>query len=363
MDFPTHIDEISKRFSSINPRLYATTRNFGDGAVTKLSPYISRGVISTRQVYDYILSLETPWHEAEKLIQELAWRDYWQHVWIAKGEAIHTDLKSLQSPVSNYEIPKAILNACTGIEVVDEAIKELYNTGYMHNHMRMYIASVCCNIAHCHWLEPAKWLYAHLLDGDSASNQLSWQWVAGTFSNKKYYANQDNINKFFRSEQKDTFLDVHYESFDKLDIPDILSETAPLEIDYLLPKVNDNSALKDQNSLIYNYYNIDPWWHKGEKFQRILLLEPSKFERNRVSSKCITFALELSKNIPDIKLFVGEFEELFEYIQTDKIRYKEHPLNSNYSGFEEPRDWLSSVDGYFPSFFSFWKKCKKELLQ
>ncbi len=115
--------------------------------------------------------------------------------------------------------------------------------------------------------------------------------------------------------------------------------------------------------MIYNYYNIDPFWHEGEDFQRILLLEPSKFGTKQVSSKCITFAKKLSKNIPDIKLYVGEFEELLKYIHPDKLRYKEHPLNSNYSGFEESREWLSSVNGYFPSFFSFWKKCKKELLQ
>lgn len=86
MKFSTKIDDIHAQIATIDPKLYAKTRNFGNGAVTKLSPYISRGVISTRYVYKYILSLEKPWHETEKLIQELAWRDYWQQVWIAKGE-------------------------------------------------------------------------------------------------------------------------------------------------------------------------------------------------------------------------------------------------------------------------------------
>jgi deoxyribodipyrimidine photo-lyase len=349
--------------SQINPSLYSKTRNFGDGAVTKLGPYISRGVISTRQVYEHVLSMETPWIEAEKLIQELAWRDYWQQVWIAKGDAVLTDLKNPQKRISNYQIPTAIINACTGIEVVDAAIKELYISGYMHNHMRMYIASICCNIAHSHWLEPARWLYSNLLDGDIASNHLSWQWVAGAFSNKEYFANQDNINKFFRSEQKNTFLDVDYSLFDKIETPEILCKTMPFEIDLYLPEMKNPSLIKNEDSLIYNYYNIDPSWHEKEKFQRILLLEPSKLKRYRLSPKCINFALELSKNIPDIKLYVGEFEELLKCISPNKIIYKEHPLNSNYRGLKEAREWLSSVNGYFPSFFSFWKKCKRELIK
>ncbi len=229
--------------------------------------------------------------------------------------------------------------------------------------MRMYVASICCNVAKSHWLEPSRWLYANLLDGDIASNQLSWQWVAGAFSNKKYYANQDNINHFFSNSQKKTFLDIDYACFDNIKIPKILCETMPLEIITQLSELKNLLHLEDQDSLIYNYYNLDPSWHKGEKFQRILLLEPSIFKKYPVSSKCINFAIELSQNIPNIKIYVGEFEELLNQISLEKIHYKEHPLNTNYKGVEEPRDWLTNVNGYFPSFFSFWKKCKKELMQ
>ena len=309
------------------------------------------------------MSLGVPWYESEKMVQELAWRDYWQRVWIAKGDAIHTDLKNTQKQISNYQIPQAVVNATIGINALDHAINELYNSGYMHNHMRMYIASICCNIAKSHWLEPSRWLYANLLDGDIASNQLSWQWIAGTFSNKKYYANQDNINHFFKSEQKNTFLDIEYALIDKIETPKILSETIPLEMNSHLPELKNPPLIQNQDSLIYNYYNIDPSWHKESKYQRIFLLEPSKFKIHPVSSKCINFAIKLSENIPDIKLFVGEYEELLKHVSPEKINYKEHPLNYNYKGCEEPRDWLSNVTGYFPSFFSFWKKCKIELTQ
>ena len=291
-------------------------------------------MISTRQVYEHIISLENAKENSEKLIQELAWRDYWQQVWIAKGDAIHKDLKQEQKPISNYQV---------------------------HNHMRMYVASICCNMAHSHWLIPARWMYAHLLDGDIASNQLSWQWVAGAFSKKKYYANQENINRFFYSSQQGTFLDVPYESFGNMEMPEVLKETTSFDVDLCLLKGERLEVLENQSSLIYNYYNLDPNWHKGEDFQRILLLEPSHFDKYPVSQKCIDFVIGLVGNIQGIQLFVGEFDELLAQISAEKIIYKEHPLNRHYQGHQEPREWLSTVTGYYPSFFSFWKKCKKEL--
>lgn len=301
------------------------------------------------------------WQAMEKLVQELAWRDYWQLIWLAKGEAIHTDLKTPQDPITNRQIPKAVLHARTGIQAVDAAIRNLYATGYLHNHMRMYIASICCNVANSHWLAPARWMYAHLLDGDLASNQLSWQWIAGTFSSKKYYANQENINRFFNSKQKNTFLDIGYEEFNTLAPPPVLRETCPFQMVSNLPKCPQPALQANQTTLIYTYYNLDPSWHEGEEAQRILLLEPSLFERHPVNRKGIDFALALARNIPGIKSFAGEFHELEKQLTPGKIIYKEHPLNRHFKGHAEPREWLSTVTGDFPSFFAFWKKCKKEL--
>jgi deoxyribodipyrimidine photo-lyase len=346
----------------IQPDQYAATRNFGDGAVTHLSPYISRGVISTRDVYEHLTTLDLPWQKIEKLVQELAWRDYWQQVWVAQGEAIHSDLKNPQTPVSNHHIPTAVIKASTGIHAVDNAIRELYQTGYMHNHMRMYVASICCNVAHSHWLTPARWMYAHLLDGDLASNQLSWQWVAGSFSNKKYYANQDNINKYFHDSQKHTFLDVEYAQFNTLAIPDALSETVPFSLATQLPHINRPTLQNDKVTLIYNYYNLDPTWHQSEDVQRLLLLEPTIFSKYPVKPYCIDFALNLAKNINGIEVFVGEFDDLLKMVDQEHLHFKEHPLNRHYKGHEETRKWLSHVTGYFPSFFAYWKKIKKELM-
>ncbi len=227
--------------------------------------------------------------------------------------------------------------------------------------MRMYVASICCNIGKSHWLNPSRWMYANLLDGDLASNQLSWQWVAGAFSNKKYYANQDNINNFFNSTQKNTFLDVEYSEFETIQTPEELLITEEFKLITQLPENLNSYINKNQKTLIYNYYNLDPNWHKEEEFQRIFILEPSIFKKYPVSKKCIDFALKLSENITGIKIFVGEFNELTKIINSENIIYKEHPLNSQYEGKEEPREWLSNTEGYYSSFFSFWKKCKKTL--
>lgn len=359
--FPTTYAEIEQRIRCIDPVKYGKTRNFTDGAVSYLSPYISRGVISTKQVLHRLLSQGYRPYAIEKFIQELAWRDYWQQIWIAKGSGINGDLKNEQSPISNTKIPKAIVNARTGISAIDTAITQFYKTGYLHNHLRMYIASISCNMAQSHWRVPAKWMYYHLLDADWASNALSWQWVAGANSHKKYYANQDNINKYCYTQQKNTFLDVSYEAFGTLSVPGVLRETFLPELKTPLPSPIPLSIDDSIPTLIYNLYNLDPLWKKDETANRILVLEPSHFKAYPVSQKTIDFVLALSKNIDGIKVYVGEFNTLVKTYALKNIFFKEHPLNTHYQGIEEERDWMFNVKGYYSSFFSFWKKCKKEL--
>jgi deoxyribodipyrimidine photo-lyase len=80
-----------------------------------------------------------------------------------------------------------------------------------------------------------------------------------------------------------------------------------------------------------------------------------------VSQKTIDFIIDLSKNIENMQLYVGEFNELTTAYKFRSIYYKEHPLNKHYKGIETKRDWIFSVRGYYPSFFAFWKKCKKEI--
>jgi len=361
-NFPTDYKAILQKIAKIDPIAYGSSRNYLDGAVSYLSPYISRGVISTKFVYETLLTRGFRPGVILKFIQELAWRDYWQQVWIAKGNAINEDLKNTQAPIVTNGLSSAIHSAKTGVDVIDNAINQFYKTGYLHNHVRMYIASMACNIAQNQWKHPAQWMYYHLLDADWASNALSWQWVAGANSNKKYYANQENINNFSYSKQTNTFLDVSYDDFDNLPIPEVLLPSEIVAITTPLPEPKPiviNTALP---TLIYNFYNLDPSWKSELSANRILLLEPSHFKQYPVSQKSIDFMLDLSKNIAHIQVFVGEFSELKTLYAIDNIYYKEHPLNNHYQGIEEERDWMFTVKGYSPSFFAFWKKCKKEII-
>lgn len=363
MQFPKAYSDIIERIDQIDPVSYCKTRNFIDGDVTRLSPYISRGVVSTKLVMKHVLDKGYSPYHIEKFLQELAWRDYWQQVWIEKGDSINNDLKNEQTEVANFEMPKALTEANTGIEAIDRAIMEYYDHGYLHNHIRMYIAAIACNIGHSHWRTPARWMYYHLIDGDWASNALSWQWVAGSNANKKYVANQANINRYCHTHQKNTFLDVPYEAFEKMEIPAQLIPTHDPDLVTPLPFRSAIAIDPSKPTFIYNYYHLDPTWRKDQEANRILLLEPSKFEAYPVAKNGIEFALGLSANIPGIQVYVGEFDELKLEVATSEIRYKEHPLNYNYEGEEDPREWMFSVKGYFPSFFAFWKKCRKELKQ
>ncbi len=358
--FTTNYEEILNLISNIDPVKYGQTRNYIDGAVTKLSPYISRGLISTKQIAQAILDKGYKPHLIESFLKELAWRDYFQQIWIDKRNTIDNDLKQAQSNVLNNQIPNSIITHNTGIIAIDNAIKDLYITGYMHNHLRMYVASLCCKIAHCHWHQCAKWMYYHLLDADWASNALSWQWVAGSFNNKKYYANQQNINKFCYTNQNNTFLDVTYDRFENIDLPSELQDLVSIKLNTNLPQINTFEIDNNLPSCIYNFYNLDCKWLNNMNSNRILLLEPSFFKKYPASDKTIKFILDLSKNINNIQVFVGEFNDLFKNIESSKIHYKEHPTNLHYKGIEHCRDWMfEDIKGYYPSFFSYWKKCKQ----
>jgi deoxyribodipyrimidine photo-lyase len=365
--FPTDYDSIIDRINKIDPVQYGKTRNFIDGAVTYLSPYISRGVISVKQVQDVVLAKGHLPAIIEKLNQELVWREYFQRVWQAKGDALFQDIKQPQADVLHHQMIKAIIDARTGISAIDRIIQEFYETGYLHNHVRMYLASIACTIGKAHWSAPAQWMYHFLLDGDLASNTCSWQWVAGSFSSKKYYCNQENINRYTYSQQRNTFLDTNTESLATSSTPEVLKLTLDLQLTTFLPNFPRPNIDTSTPTLIYNSYNLDPLWRNNEDVNRVLLLEPSHFQKFPVSEKVLEFIISLSKNIPHIKIMVGEISELSDSYKMSTLGNnglisKEHPAFMHYPGQKDERDWIyPEVKGYFNSFFSFWKKCEQYL--
>lgn len=358
IQFPTEYHSILDSLNRVDPIKYGRTRNYVNGNVTYLSPYISRGVISTKQVLELVLTKGIKISQIESFVKELCWRDYFQLV--GQTRNLNQDIRQPQQPIFNYEIPSAIINCQTGITGIDQAIEQLYHNGYMHNHCRMYVASVVCNVAKSHWLHPAQWMYYHLLDGDWASNACSWQWVAAANSSRKYFANQENINKYTNTNQVNTFLDKTYAELERMETPHQLLSTQKITLETVLP-VSEHLNIDDTIcTFIYNYYNLDPLWHASERGNRILLLEPDLFAQFPVSKTCIDFVIELSKNIPNIQVYVGSFESLVQAFPIKNCYFKEHPLNVHYVGIEEPRDWITDrVSGYYPSFFCYWKKVER----
>ncbi len=362
MSFPTAYDEILQRVEVIEPQKYGRTRNFVDGAITKLSPYISRGVISTRFVMNRLIERGFTIKNSEKLFQELAWRDYWQRIWQHRGNEINRDLKKEQPNVHHQKLPAALDRETTGIQAIDKDIELLKSSGYMHNHMRMYLASVACVFGHAHWSTPAKWMYYYLLDADWASNALSWQWVAGSNSNKVYLMNQENINKYWRFNQYDTYLDRPYDLLPINETPQELVENISWQPKTNLPQSEDLQLNEHLPTLVYNLYNLDPTWHQSKEVNRILLFEPEHFNEFPMADHTIQFMLDLAKNIPQIQIFVGSFSELQNKIGESEILFKEHPTNDHFSGHIEERDWMfPTVTKEYRSFFSYWKACLKSL--
>lgn len=295
-EFVTDYKAILERTENINAVEYRKTRNFIDGTITYLSPYLSTGVISLPLLKEKILSKYNV-EQSYKLVAELAWREYFQRVWEARPELVSQDAKHQATQIFD-DIPLKITESETGIEAIDKGIRHLYEKGYMHNHLRMYIAMLTCNIAQTKWQLPSAWLYYHLLDGDIASNNLNWQWIAGTFSSKKYFANQENINRYCQTNQSGTYLDSSYGKLVHSNVPASLNERQPLQLHTVLPEQGPVELDLNKPLLIYNSYSLDPAWQDNVKANRVLLLEPAHFRNYPVSEKVISFILSLSKIFP-----------------------------------------------------------------
>ncbi|PAX46599.1 FAD-binding domain-containing protein [Brunnivagina elsteri] len=184
----------------VDPFKYAKTRNFFTGAVTHLSPYLRYGVMSLREVRDYALGKARSQGDAMKLVNELGWRDYWQRLYRKLEDKIWEDQEEYKTgyKLSEYasNLPEDIRNSTTGLFCIDSFGRDLREVGYLHNHARMWMAAYVVHFRRICWQAGAKWFLEHLLDGDPASNNMSWQWVASTFSHKPYFFNRENLERY-----------------------------------------------------------------------------------------------------------------------------------------------------------------------
>ncbi len=217
--FPPTLEAARARIAAVRPADYARSRNALEGAVTRLSPYITHGFVSLPEVLAgvaarYRLDVQ------HKFVFELGWREYFHHVWQHRGERILHSLQGGPLPERVYarEMPADIRQARTGVTAIDQAVRALYTTGYLHNHARMWLASYVVHLRKVHWRAGADWMVAHLLDGDLASNHLSWQWVAGTGSHKPYLFNADNVARYapLSWHSAGSMIDTSYEALDAI---------------------------------------------------------------------------------------------------------------------------------------------------
>jgi deoxyribodipyrimidine photo-lyase len=182
---------------------YASRRNFDLGPphseqVSRLSPYLQRRMLLETEVVDAVLAQHTP-AQAEKFLQEVLWRTYWKGwlemhpgVWLAYTQALAAPPKSgLVKPLAQA------MGGATGIACFDAWVQELRDTGYLHNHARMWFASIWIFTLRLPWEQGAQFFLSQLLDGDPASNTLGWRWVAGLQTRGKIYlASSQNIAQF-----------------------------------------------------------------------------------------------------------------------------------------------------------------------
>ena len=217
--FPPTRQAALARVSDLIPSDYARSRNALEGAVTGLSPYITHRLISLPEVLAGVTA-KHPLDVQHKFVVELGWREYFRHVWAFRGNEIFESLHEGPLPHASYAamLPCDIRQAATGVPVIDMAVRTLYETGYLHNHARMWLASYIVHVRKVDWRIAADWLYGHLLDGDLASNHLSWQWVAGTGSSKPYLFNADNVARYAPASwhSPGSVIDQSYEALDRL---------------------------------------------------------------------------------------------------------------------------------------------------
>tara|TARA_B110000967_G_scaffold177474_1_gene191611 strand:- start:8 stop:1147 length:1140 start_codon:yes stop_codon:yes gene_type:complete len=185
---------------------YSSKRNYDFGPVERknvscLSPYISHRLINEYEISKKILS-KYPYQKVEKYIQEIYWRVYWKG-WLELRPKVWTDFTEDLNKIEESENYRLAINGQTKIECFNDWVKEIKEYNYLHNHARMWFASIWIFTLGLPWQKGAEFFMRHLLDGDAASNTLSWRWVGGLQTKGKHYLAQSwNISKFLNKQYK-----------------------------------------------------------------------------------------------------------------------------------------------------------------
>ena len=242
---------------------YSKLRNFDYGPdnrsnISCLSPYITHGIINEKEVIKKSLN-KFSFAKNEKFIQEVLWRTYWKG-WLELRPSVWTDflieLKKIKEDFQNNQTYKNAIEGKTNVECFNYLVNELKENNYLHNHTRMWFASIWIFTLNLPWQLGAEFFMQHLYDGDATSNTLGWRWVAGVQTQGKHYlASEWNIKKFTNNR----FSNIK------------LNENAPPKISEkkysILKQDFTNPENIDQNNLII--------------FENNLCFETSDFQNNK----------------------------------------------------------------------------------
>ena len=248
-DWPGGRAEGLRRLTQMQPVAYGKNRNFLDGQVTRLSPYLRHGCLNLGEAIQATKKLASS--GADKLLFEFAWRDYWRKVWYANGHAIDSDMEPEKVRLRRLAVSDDVQAAATGLPCMDHFVETLKQSGYLHNHARMWLASYMVHWRGVDWRAGASWMQRLLLDGDQASNNLSWQWVASTFGSKPYFFNKENLSKYSANQfcqncQAVCPFDDSYEALsDRLFEP----SSAPVKI-YKKPTLRPSPKISGQHAIV-----------------------------------------------------------------------------------------------------------------
>ena len=284
------VDKLN-HFVENNLSEYSKLRNFDFGPdnrsnISCLSPYITHGVINELEVIDKSLK-KFSFEKNEKFIQEVLWRVYWKG-WLELRPNVWSDyLVELNNLRNEFKSNQNYLNAIEGktnIECFNQWVKELKENNYLHNHTRMWFASIWIFTLELPWQLGAEFFMQHLYDGDAASNTLGWRWVAGVQTQGKHYlASEWNIKKFTNNRFQNIQLNENTS-------PIFTNKTYSIsKKDFLNSEISEDKILLIfENNMTFEFSDF-----KEHKFKKILLISNESSRNIKLSEKVLKFKANL----------------------------------------------------------------------
>jgi deoxyribodipyrimidine photo-lyase len=316
--------EALKRLSKIKPERYEKSRNYLNGEVTYLSPYLRHGCISLAEAITFAQEKSTRGND--KLLFEFAWRDYWRQIWYLSGDHIHSEMEAPKVELKRNPLPRVVSEANTKLPCIDHFVSTLQETGYIHNHARMWLSSYLIHWLGIDWKIAANWMHDLLLDGDQASNTLSWQWVASTFGSKPYFFNQENLSKYTGNQlcQGCQAACPFKKSYEELDALLFHETTAPAKITPTLhPEVNFKHQ-GDETVILFTDEMLSPahQLYQGEQ-KKIFVFDQVHYKNWSLNR--LQFLADCLAEMPEVEVWKGDTLEVLKLLNCGHIETQKTP--------------------------------------